>query len=48
MACGGFMFSLVAFQSLVGWEEINLVISVNSFRLVQIESWSRRSLAPIR
>jgi len=48
MANGGLTFLLLPFQYLVGWEEINLVISMNLFRLVQIESWSRRSLAPIR
>jgi hypothetical protein len=48
MANGGFRFLLLPFQYLVGWEKINLVISVNLFRWVQVESWSRRSLAPVR
>jgi hypothetical protein len=48
MANGGFKFLLLTFQYLVGWGIFNLVISKNSFRLVQLENYQRRSLAPIR
>jgi hypothetical protein len=57
MACGRFKFLLLPFQYLVGWEEINLVISMNLFRFVQIANYQRRSpqqkhlginLAPVR
>jgi hypothetical protein len=48
MANGGFKFLLLPFQYLVGWEEINLAISKNSFRLVYFENYQRRSLAPVR
>jgi hypothetical protein len=48
MADGGFKFLLLTFQFLVGWEEINLVISLNSFRFKQLETYQRRSLAPVR
>ena len=43
MANGGLTFLLLPFQYLVGWEGINLVISVNSFRYQQIKSYQRRS-----
>jgi hypothetical protein len=48
MADGGFKFLLLTFQYLVGWGIINLVISMNSFRLSHIETYQRRSLAPFR
>jgi exosortase/archaeosortase len=48
MAIGGFKFSLLTFQSLVGWGIFNLVISMNLFRFVYIENYQRRSLAPFR
>jgi hypothetical protein len=48
MAGGGFTFLLLTFQYLVGWEIVNLVISMNLFRLVHFENYQRRSLAPIR
>jgi hypothetical protein len=48
MACGGFWFLLLAFQYLVGLVKINLIISMNSFRLVHFENYQRRSLAPVR
>jgi len=48
MANGGLAFLLLPFQYLVGWEEINLAISMNSFRFVYIENYQRRSLAPVR
>jgi hypothetical protein len=48
MAGGGFSFSLLTFQYLVGWGIFNLVISMNSFRLVHIDNYQCRSLAPVR
>jgi hypothetical protein len=48
MAIGGFKFSLLTFQSLVGWGIFNLVISMNLFRWVQVATYQRRSLAPVR
>jgi hypothetical protein len=48
MANGGLTFLLLTFQYLVGWRFIKLVFSVNLFRLVRFESWSRGSLAAIR
>jgi hypothetical protein len=39
IAGGGLTFLLLPFQYLVGWEEINLAISMNLFRLVHFESW---------
>jgi hypothetical protein len=48
MAGGGFEFLLLTFRYLVGWGMINLVISINLFRLVQFESYQRGSLAAIR
>jgi hypothetical protein len=48
MARGEFRFLLLAFHYIVGWEEINLVISMNLFRFVYFENYQRRSLAPIR
>jgi hypothetical protein len=48
MAGGGFRFLLVAFQYLVGWGFINLVLSMNLFRLVYFESYECGSLAAIR
>jgi hypothetical protein len=48
MANSGLMFLLLTFQYLVGWEKINLAISMNSFRFQQLETYQRRSLAPIR
>jgi hypothetical protein len=48
IACGGLTFLLSPFQYLVGWEEINLAISMNLFRFKQYENYQRRSLAPIR
>jgi hypothetical protein len=48
MAGGGFTFLLLPFQYLVDWEEINLVISMNSFRFQQLENYQRRSLPPVR
>ena len=48
MANGGLSFLLLPFQYLVGWEEINLVISMNSVRFQQLENYQRRSLAPVR
>jgi hypothetical protein len=48
MANGGFKFLLLTFQYLVGWGIINLVISMNLFRWVHVESIQRRSLAPVR
>jgi len=48
MANGGLTFLLLPFQYLVGWDEINMVISMNLFRYQQLETYQRRSLAPIR
>jgi len=48
MANGGLMFLLLPFQYFVGWEKINLAISVNLFRFQQFENYHRRSLAPVR
>jgi hypothetical protein len=48
LANGGLTFLLLPFQYLVGWEKINLAISMNSFRLMHIEIYQRRSLAPVR
>jgi hypothetical protein len=48
MANGGLTFLLLPFPYLVDWEEINMVISLNLFRLVQLESWSRCSLVAVR
>jgi hypothetical protein len=44
MADCGFKFLLLAFQYLVGWGKINLVFSMNLFRLVHYETYQRRSL----
>ena len=41
IACGGFSFLLLPFQYLVGWGEINLVISMNLFHFQNIESYQR-------
>jgi hypothetical protein len=48
MACGGFSFSLLTFQYLVGWGVFNLVFSVNLFRLVQFDNIQRGSLVAVR
>jgi hypothetical protein len=48
MAGGGFGFLLLTFQYLVGWGLINLVISMNLFRLVQFESFQCGSLTAVR
>jgi hypothetical protein len=48
MAGGGFVFLLLPFQYLVGWGFINMVISMNLFRFVYFENWSRCSLCAIR
>jgi hypothetical protein len=48
MADGGFKFLLLTFQYLVGWGIFNLVISKNLFRFQHIETYQRRSLAPVR
>jgi hypothetical protein len=48
MANGGLTFLLLPFYCFVGWEEINLAISMNSFRYQQLESYQRRSLVPVR
>jgi hypothetical protein len=48
MANGGLTFLLLNFQYLVGLVQINLDMSLNSFRLVYFESYQRGSLAPIR
>jgi hypothetical protein len=45
MAGGGFKFLLLTFQYLVGLGIFNLLISMNSFRLVHIESYQRCSPA---
>jgi len=48
MANGGFKFLLLTFQCLVSWLQINLVISMNLFRLVYYKSIQRRSLCAVR
>jgi hypothetical protein len=48
MANGGLTFLLLPFQYLIGWEKINLAISVNSFRFQHFDNYQRRSLAPFR
>jgi hypothetical protein len=48
MANGGVKFLLLTFQYLVGWGIFNWVISENLFRWLHIESYQRRSLAPVR
>jgi hypothetical protein len=48
MAGGGCTFSLLRSLYLITLVFINFVFSMNSFRLVHIESWSCRSLAPVR
>jgi hypothetical protein len=48
MANGGLGFLLLPFQYLVGWEEINLPISMNSFLWLHYDTYQRRSLAPVR
>jgi hypothetical protein len=48
MANGGLTFLLLPFQYFVGWEEVNLAISMNLFRFQQLETYQRRSLAPVR
>jgi hypothetical protein len=48
IANGGLTLLLLIFQYLVGWEEINLVISMNLVRSQKYENYQRRSLAPDR
>ena len=46
MANGGFTFLLLTFQYLDGWGIFNLVISMNSFRLLHYENYHLPAVVP--